>query len=357
MSTGWALLISVVLLALNGCFVAAEFALLASKRYRLEQAAAAGSRAARAALAGSRELTVMLAGAQLGITICTLGLGALAEPAVERLVAPLLGRVVPEAASHAIALVFALALVTFLHLVVGEMAPKSWAITDPERSAMLLALPFRAFTRVFRPALHGLNGLANVTLRLLRVRPQDQLAQAHGPEELRILLEQSHQHGLLSTDQHEMLTSMLELQGTRVAHVMTPISRLVSVRTGDTAQRIEEVCRDNGRSRLAVLDETGDVVGVVHVRDVVRATTTGRSVTAADLMSAPSTLPVTATVAEAVTAMQANRVHLAFVVDDVGRRPIGFVALEDLLEEVIGEFDDETDPAPRMAEALRRARR
>jgi CBS domain containing-hemolysin-like protein len=358
MSTGWALLISGVLLALNGFFVAAEFALLASKRYRLEQAAAAGSRAAKAALAGSQELTLMLAGAQLGITACTLGLGALAEPSVERLVAPLLGGIgVPEAASHGIALVFALALVTFLHLVVGEMAPKSWAITDPERSAMLLALPFQAFARVFRPALLGLNGLANATLWLARIRPQEQLAQAHGPEELRILLEQSHRHGLLPADQHEMLTSMLQLQGTRVAHVMTPISRIIAVRADDTAQRIEEVCREYGRSRLAVLDKAGEVVGVVHVRDVVRATTTGRSVTGADLMSAPATLPATATVTEAVRAMQANRVQLAFVVDGVGRRPIGFVALEDLLEEVIGEFDDETDPVPRMAEAMRRARR
>ncbi|HEX6969445.1 MAG TPA: hemolysin family protein [Micromonosporaceae bacterium] len=358
MSTGWALLVSAVLLALNAFFVAAEFALLASKRYRLEQAAAAGSRAARAALAGSRELTLMLAGAQLGITICTLGLGALAEPAIERLVTPLLEEIgLPTGASHAIALVFALALVTLLHLVVGEMAPKSWAITAPERSAVLLALPFRAFAWAFRPALHGLNELANVTLRLVRVRPQEQLAQAHGPEELRILLEQSHQHGLLSADQHEMLTSMLELQGTRVAHVMQPISRIVAVRADDPVQRVEEVCRESGRSRLAVLDAGGQVIGVVHVRDVVRATTGGSPLTAVELMSTPSTLSATAPVIEAVAAMQAERVQLAFVVEAPGRPPVGFVALEDLLEEVIGEFDDETDPVPRMAEALRRARR
>ncbi len=172
MSTAWALLISLLLLAFNGFFVAAEFALLASKRYRLEQAAASGGRAARAALDGVRELTIMLAGAQLGITICTLGLGAFAEPAIGRLVRPILSLVgLSTGASHAVALVVALALVTFLHLVVGEMAPKSWAITDPERSALLLALPFRAFARVARPVLSALNGLANATLRLVRVRP------------------------------------------------------------------------------------------------------------------------------------------------------------------------------------------
>ncbi|MEO3925866.1 hemolysin family protein [Micromonosporaceae bacterium B7E4] len=349
MSATWALLISLLLLALNGFFVAAEFALLASKRYRLEQAAASGGRAARAALDGVRELTLMLAGAQLGITVCTLGLGALAEPAIEQLFSPLLHAVgLPDTASHAIALVFALALVTFLHLVVGEMAPKSWAITDPERSAVLLALPFRAFARVARPVLSALNGLANVTLRLARVRPEEQLAVAHGPEELRMLLQQSREHGLLAADQHEMLTSMLELQGTTVAQVMEPVETIVSVRPDDSAERIEEVCRSSGRSRLAVFEAPGEVAGLVHVREAVRATTAGRPATARELMSVPFTLDATATVTEAVAAMRAEQVQLALVSNGAGAgRPIGFVALEDLLEEVIGEFDDETDPIPR----------
>ncbi|MFD0821030.1 hemolysin family protein, partial [Micromonospora zhanjiangensis] len=295
MSTGWALLLSVLLLALNGFFVAAEFALVASKRYRLEQAAADGTRAGRAALDGVRELSLMLAGAQLGITICTLGLGALAEPAIEGLVGPLLHAVgLPASAVHVVALVFALALVTFLHLVVGEMAPKSWAITEPERSARLLALPFRAFARVARPLLFLLNGLANGVLRLVRVHPQDQLAQVHGPDELRMLLERSREEGTLGAAQHELLTSMLELQGTTVAQVMEPVDRIVTVHRDDDATRIERVSRDSGRSRLAVLGRPGEVCGVVHVREAVRATTTGRAATAGDLMSPPFALAATA---------------------------------------------------------------
>ncbi|GAB2919674.1 hemolysin family protein [Micromonospora polyrhachis] len=349
MSTTWALLTSLALLALNAFFVAAEFALVASKRYRLEQAAATGGRAARAALAGNRELSLMLAGAQFGITICTLGLGALAEPAIEHLLSPALTAVgLPAATSHVIALVFALALVTFLHLVVGEMAPKSWAITHPERSALLLALPFRAFAWLARPVLWALNGMANATLRLVRVNPQDQLAQAHGPQELRMLLEQSREHGLLAADQHEMLTSMLELQGTLVADVMEPVDRIVAVRRDDTAERIEQVSRDSGRSRLAVLDGPGEVLGVVHVREAVRATTTGRLATAQELMTPAFSLATTASVTEAVAAMRADQVQFAMVTNGAGTgRPVGFVALEDLLEEVIGEFDDETDPVPR----------
>ncbi|MFF5052530.1 hemolysin family protein [Micromonospora sp. NPDC000663] len=349
MSPGIALFSSVILLALNGFFVAAEFALVASKRYRLEQAAANGGRAARAALDGVRELSLMLAGAQLGITLCTLGLGALAEPAIEHLLSPLLHAVgLPDAASHLIALIFALGVVTFLHLVVGEMAPKSWAITDAERSATLLALPFRAFARVSRPVLSALNALANAILRLFGVNQQDQLAQVHGPDELRILLEQSREHGLLGAEQHQLLTSMLELQGTSVAQVMEPFATMVTVRRDDPAQRIEEVSRDSGRSRLAVLDEGGDVCGLVHVREAVRVVTTGRAATAGELMTQAFTLPATSSVTEAVAAMRARQSQLALVRNGGGpARPIGFVALEDLLEEVIGEFDDETDTVPR----------
>ena len=349
MSPGFALIFSGVLLALNGFFVAAEFALVASKRYRLEQAAAGGGRAARAALDGVRELSLMLAGAQLGITLCTLGLGALAEPAIEHLLSPLLHALgLPEAVSHVVALVFALSLVTFLHLVVGEMAPKSWAITDAERSAVLLALPFRAFARIARPVLSLLNGLANAMLRLFGVQQQDQLAQVHGPDELRILLEQSREHGLLGAEQHQLLTSMLELQGTTVAQVMEPFDRIVTVGRGETAERIEYVSRDSGRSRLAVVDTGGEVCGLVHVREAVRAVTTGRPATAEELMTNAFTLPAEASVTEAVAAMRAQQAQLALVSNGGGpTRPIGFVALEDLLEEVIGEFDDETDPVPR----------
>ncbi|MFG1651268.1 hemolysin family protein [Micromonospora sp. NPDC049275] len=349
MSPGIALFSSGILLALNGFFVAAEFALVASKRYRLEQAAASGGRAARAALDGVRELSLMLAGAQLGITLCTLGLGALAEPAIEHLISPLLHAVgLPDAASHIVALVFALGLVTFLHLVVGEMAPKSWAITDAERSATLLALPFRAFARVSRPVLSALNALANAVLRLVGVNQQDQLAQVHGPDELRMLLEQSREHGLLGAEQHQLLTSMLELQGTSVAQVMEPFATMVTVRREDPAERIEQVSRDSGRSRMAVLDTAGDVCGLVHVREAVRVVTTGRAATAGELMTPAFTLPATSSVTEAVAAMRARQSQLALVRNGGGpARPIGFVALEDLLEEVIGEFDDETDTVPR----------
>lgn len=345
MSTTWAVVISLLLLAANAFFVAAEFALVASKRYRLEHAAAEGSRAARAALDGTRELSVMLAGAQLGITLCSLGLGALAEPALEHLISPLLHAVgLPEAPSHVIALLIALILVTFLHLVIGEMMPKSWAITHPERSATMLALPFRAFTRVVRPGLNALNGLANAALKVVGVQPQDQLAQAHGPQEMNILLERSEAEGLIEAEQTALLTSMLRLQEKKVSDVLIPDDQLVTVTPLTGAAEIEAASQHSGRSRLAVVGPDGLVAGVVHVRDAIRATTTGREATAADLMDSPFTLTADTRVTNAVTAMRAGRAQLAMVTS--GGRRAGFVALEDLLEQVIGEFDDETDPVP-----------
>jgi len=342
-STAWSLLISVVLLALNAFFVAAEFALVASKRHRLEQAAAGGSRAARSAIAGVRELSLMLAGAQLGITLCTLGLGALAEPAVAHLVEPAFEALgLPGQLAYVIAFVLAVAVVSFLHVVVGEIAPKSWAISHPETSAVMLALPFRAFTKITRPALVALNGLANLCLRAVKVQPQDELAQVHGPAELRVLLDSSREHGTLPESESQLLTAMLAVQDITVGQVMTPAAEVVSVPAGASAREVERVSRRAGRSRLAVVDEEGAVAGIVHVRDAARATTFGPPATAGDLASTPFTLPADRPVAGAVRMMREHRAQLAVVTND--GEAVGVVALEDLLEELIGEFDDETDP-------------
>ena len=253
MSTTWSVLASLVLLGVNGFFVAAEFALVAAQRHRLEQAATAGSRAARAALAGSRQLSLMLAGAQLGITLCTLGLGAMAKPAVVRLLQPGLDALgLPVAVAGGVAFALAVALVGFLHVVVGEMAPKSWAISHPEDSALLLARPFLWFTTTARPALRGLNAVANACLRLVGVTPRDELANAKGPQELRVLIESSGAHGTLDASSHQLLAAMLTIQHTTVRQVMTPVEQIVRVSADATARQVERASRTAGRSRLVV---------------------------------------------------------------------------------------------------------
>jgi len=351
MSTPLALIISVILLALNGFFVAAEFSLVASKRHRLEEAAASGSRAARAAIAGVSELSLTLAGAQLGITLCTLGLGWLSEPAVAQLLHPLFELLhIPDGVSHVIALIIAVAVIGLLHILLGELAPKSWAISNPERSALALALPFRAFTYVFRPLLIVLNWLANLCVRLVKVTPQNELASAHGPDELRLLIESSREHGTLAEPEHDLLTAMLALQNTTVAQVMTPIAQLSTVPAAATAREVELTSRREGRSRLAVVSSGTTICGIVHVREAARATTGGgTTLLASDLMTAPLELAAGTPVATAIRTMRDQRSQLAVVHD--GDQPVGVVALEDLLEEVIGEFDDETDPIVKAAKA------
>ncbi len=345
MSTTAALLTSVLLLVLNGFFVAAEFAIVASKRHRLEEAAESGSRAAKSAVSAHREMSLMLAGAQLGITLCTLGLGALSEPALASLLEPLLHSIgLPDGLNHVIAVVIAVSLVVFLHMVVGEMAPKSWAISHPEPSALMLALPFRAFTWVTRPLLFVLNGFANLLLRLVRVEPIDSVDSAtHGPADLQLLLATSHEHGVLPDADHQMLTGALRLESETVASVMFNLDEAVSVSHDATARDVEIACQQSGHSRVFVRDSSEAVVGLVHVRDAMRSTSRGHAETAVtEFAQDPTWLSPDLHLIDAVAQMSQERAQLAMVGDRKGSLR-GLVSLEDILEQILGEFNDETD--------------
>lgn len=345
MSTPAALGLAVVLLAANGFFVAAEFALLAARRSRIEQLAAEGDRRAQHALAGLRELSLMLAGAQLGITMCSLGLGIIAEPAVAGLFESglhELGIDLPSGLTHAISFALALSIVVFLHMVVGEMAPKSWAISHPESSALLLARPFRLFAVVFRPFIRFLNLVSNGVVRLCGVEPQDELAMAHSSADLILLLDEAAEGGSIEVDEHVLLARSLELSGLDAASAMTARPRIVGVPATATLDELEERAVATGRSRIVVYgDDLDHPLGVVHVRDVL--THHGpREVTAADLATpvlvAPDALPLEVLFLR----MREERRHLALVVDEHGV-VLGLVTMEDVLEELIGEFEDESD--------------
>lgn len=344
MSVTAALMVSILLLVLNAFFVAAEFAVMAAKRHRLEERAAEGSRAARAAVNANRELALMLAGAQLGITLCTLGLGAMAEPAVASVLTPLFELTgLTHYVSHLIALIIAVSLVVFLHMVVGEMAPKSWAISHPETSAMVLAIPFRAFTWVVRPLLRLFNGGANVVLRLVGVDPVDTLASSHGPAELQLLLAQSHEHGVLPDEEHQILSGALRLEEQTVAAVMFDRADAVCVPEAALASDVEDLCRQSGRSRLFVTRDE-EIIGLVHVRDAVLATAGGGNAALTEFLQAPVLLPSTLPLIDAVARMRDERGQLALVQDASGAL-VGLASFEDILEEILGEFYDETDQA------------
>ena len=312
MSNPWVITaITLAVIGLSAFFVAVEFALIAAKRHRLEDAAA-DSRSARAALRSSTELSVLLAGSQLGITACTLALGAITKPAVHHWITPVAETLgLPLWIADIVGFVLALVIVTFLHLVVGEMAPKSWAVAHPERSAIMLALPMRAFMFLTRPLLHVLNNAANACLRLVRVEPVDEVGQAHTPEALRQLLQHSAQAGTLEKESSEALLGALDLTRLTLDELVAGRPEPTAVGPAATAGEVREVSRHDRHRRILVRTEAaGPLSHVVHVRDVLGLaegapiTEAARPVTVVD---------GTMTVVRAFEEMREDSVQLALV--------------------------------------------
>jgi magnesium and cobalt exporter, CNNM family len=328
MTIGLALGISVLLVALSAFFVAIEFALVAARRYRLEEAATT-SASARAALRSARDLSMLLAGSQLGITLCTVGLGAIGKPAVEELLHPLFGGL-GDTWATVIAFVLSLIVVTFVHLVVGEMAPKSWAIAHPERSATMLALPMRAFMTLTRPLLVGLNGMANWCLHRVGVEPVDELAGGRTPDDLRELVEHSATAGSLDEERRDQIVTALELDRAPLREVVRPRSEVAGVPVDADAAAIRAAARESGHLRLVVGDAYGHPVGVVHVRD---ALAVAAGTTARELMRPIRTLPADLPIHDALSAMQAERTQIALVQSDGS--VVGLVTLHDLLDRLL----------------------
>ncbi|TNC19733.1 DUF21 domain-containing protein [Georgenia sp. 311] len=269
MSNPWVVaLATVVIIALSAFFVAVEFALLAAKRHRLEDAAAT-SRAARAALRSASELTVLLAGSQLGITVCALALGAITKPAVHHWITPLASDLgAPYWVADVVGFVLALVIVTFLHLVVGEMAPKSWAIAHPEKSATMLALPMRAFMVPTRPILVALNSAANWCLRRVGVEPVEQVGNGQNPDDLRHLVEHSASVGALEVAYSAQLSGALDLRRLTMSDLVAGRSAPVTVPGDATAGDVRRVARECGHLRILVQEPGSPApTGVVHVRD------------------------------------------------------------------------------------------
>lgn len=334
MNLATVLLITLALLVGNGFFVAAEFALVAARRPRLEKEAAHGSRSAKAAVNGIKELSLMLAGAQLGITLCSLGLGMVSEPVIAGTLTPLFARFgLTSAAAHLAAIVIALALVTFLHMVIGEMMPKSWAIAGPERTAMRLALPFRAFTLLVRPLIKLLNGLSGLLLRLCGVRPRDERANPRTPAQLRRLVAESRRLGLIEPEEHGVLSRALDAPNASIDELVVPVAEITGVGAEAEPWQVVELAVAEGRTRLVVWED-GRPVGVLHVRDAYLARARGFAVPARRLAHPLPQLPAETTVAAAVGAMRAAHSQLALI----GEGPLrGLVTLDDLLATLLVE--------------------
>ena len=339
------LVAAVVLLIANGFFVAVEFALVATRRSRLEQLAEDGDTRAKAAVAMVRDLSFMLSAAQLGITLASLGLGYVAEPAIAALLeTPLEWLHVPHDLLHPISLVIGLTIVVFLHMVVGEMVPKNVAIAEPDRTALWLALPMRVFTVVFRPAIHALNLLANGGLRLLRIEPTDELVSFATGDELAGMLAASREEGLLDEVEHRLMTGALGFPAREVTSVMIPRSEIVAVQVDTPVEAVEHVSAGHGHSRLPVYGRDLDqLLGYVHAKDLLALPADARpQPLPRSVVRRMLTVPTDRTLMDLLLAMKRARLHFAVVVDGAGR-VAGIVTLEDVLESLVGDIRDEHD--------------
>ena len=344
------LLIALGLLIANGFFVGAEFALIAARRSKLEQMEAEGRTRAKVALRSVREVSLMLAGAQLGITMASLGLGAIAEPAVAHgIEAGLEGIVeIPSGLLHTISFVLGLSIVVFLHMVIGEMAPKNIAIAKPEETALWLAIPFRAFCAALRPFIWLLNSLANAVVRLLGVEPRDEVSQVHTTGEIGLMIEESARGGLIDAFEKKLLAGAIGFSERDAASVMVPRTELVARPVTVTPNELETLVVETGHSRVPLYrDDLDNVVGFFHAKDLLRIADDGWDVPlASNLIRRMLVVPESLKLHPLLLEMRRRRQHVALVIEEHGGTA-GMVTLEDLLEELVGDIRDEYDASER----------
>ncbi|MFH5824104.1 hemolysin family protein [Georgenia sp. AZ-5] len=352
MSTGTALVVAALLLAGNAFFVGAEFAIMSARRSRVEPLAET-SRAARTVLWAMENVTLMLACAQLGVTLCSTGLGVVAEPAVAHLVEePLVAAGLPEGASHVVGFTVALVLVVYLHVVVGEMVPKNLAVTSPERAALIFAPPLVLLSKVLHPVIAGLNWLANVMLRLVGVEPKDEVTSAFTADEVAAIVERSQAEGMLQDDLG-LLTGAIEFSEATARHVMVPRASLVTLALTCTPEELEREVARTGYSRFPLVGDDGELAGYLHVKDVLYAEGEARSRPVPGWrVRALASVGPDDEVEDALAAMQRSGAHLARVVRagaDGAEEVLGVVFLEDILEELVGEVRDSMQRAQSRA--------
>ncbi len=342
MSTGTALVISAFLLAANAFFVGAEFALISARRTEIEPRAAAGGRAARTTLRAMENVSLMMAGAQLGITICSLGLGYLGEPAIAHaLEDPFEAAGLPEALVHPVAFAIALAIIGFLHVVLGEMVPKNIALAGPDRAALALAPPLTLIVRALRPAIALLNWIANRTLRAVGVEPRDEITSAFTRDEVAGLVAESRREGKLDLNEERLLVGALEFEERDARAVLLPLDRVESLPVDVTPAQVESIAARTGYSRFPVREHEA-LIGYLHLKDALEIEDQHRNRPIARTWIRPLAAVDTTDRLRAVLAtMQRSNAHLARVEDETGAT-VGVAALEDVLEELVGEIRDES---------------
>jgi CBS domain containing-hemolysin-like protein len=343
-------IVTVFLLVLaNGFFVASEFSLVGVRRSRIATLAKAGDKRAKRVLELVDHLNAYISATQLGITFASLALGWIGEPAVAHLLeVPLHGRV-SDAVLHTISLTIAFSIITFLHIVLGELAPKTLALERAEKTALAIALPMQIFYKVFRWPIRLLDWAGTRTVRLFGLHPSGDHASIYTEEELRHLVDISRQSGHLKEDEQKLIHSVLNFADAEVREAMIPRTSVDALPITATLEEAKAAFRGLGYSRLPVYrGNRDDVVGVLFRRDLEPFLEQSKpdGFNLKDLLHPPQFIPATAPLGTALKHMQASRAHLAVVVDEHGGME-GIVTLEDLLEEIVGEINDEFDEETR----------
>ncbi|HEX6116534.1 MAG TPA: hemolysin family protein [Solirubrobacterales bacterium] len=346
------LLAVVVLVLVNGFFVAAEFAIVRSRKSRIEQLADEGDRRAALALHQMTHVDEYVAASQVGITLASIGIGFLGEPAIADLIEPLLGGVLGEGGTHALAFVIAYAIITFLHVTFGEQAPKMIGIAAAETLMLRIARSLEIFRRVFHPLIVITNRPAQfIVRRVFRMKIED--AEETSSEELRILITRGAAGGELDPGEAGMLSGVFHFHEQQVREVMTPIPAVVTIDASEDVEAALRRCVSSGHTRLVVIEDDNPdrVRGIVHINSLVRLYMNAGAETSIEPAIRPSPVfPETKPLDDLLAELQRQRSSMGIVADEYGRT-VGLVSVEDVLEEVVGEIEDETDP---RAESIRR---
>jgi CBS domain containing-hemolysin-like protein len=337
----------IVLVLLNGFFVAAEFALVSVRHTRVEELIGQGNRAARVVKKAIHDPDRFIAATQLGITLASLSLGWVGEPALSHLIDPIIALIpIPpdwhNITSHSISAAFAFAIITFLHVVVGELAPKSIALQRPEQTSLVVAQPTIWTEQLFRPAIWLLNGTGNLLLRLLGFEPAAGHELAHSLEEIKMLLQASAARGLLEDSEHDMLEAVFNLRLMLVRQVMIPRTEMAAIPVEASLHDLMSLQKEHSYTKFPVYTgDTDHIIGIIYVRDVVDELSMGNlDAPIRPFIREAIFLPETTRINAALTAFRESRHHIAIVLDEYGGTA-GLVTLEDVLEEIAGEMPDQ----------------
>jgi len=339
-------LITLVLVLANAFFVAAEFAIVKVRSSQVELRAQTGSKTAKMAQHLVSHLDAYLSATQLGITLASLGLGWIGEPIVARLILSVMGLfgfTLDPSLAHNIALPAAFVLITFLHIVFGELAPKSLAIQHPEPTTFAVAFPLRFFFLLLFPAIVALNWVANQVLRAAGIEPASESAHYHSGEELRLLLEQGREGGAIEEAEHELIENVFEFGGTTVKEVMVPRTNIVGLDLAAPPSELIKAVVEKGYTRMPVYEGSLDnIIGIVHSKDLIALLEHRDLIILQDLLRPAYFVPETKLISQLMREFQRRKIHLAIVVDEFGSTA-GLVTMEDILEELVGEIQDEHD--------------